>query len=94
LSQANQAPLPEDRKRADGLIASPEEGWPQWRGPKRDGVSNEKGFLPSDGYRFRMWNKNGPGNDSNPAIGTDYAVNAMVLRTDNKVRFAHRIARS
>jgi len=31
---------------ADGLIASPEQGWPQWRGPRRDGISSEKGLLP------------------------------------------------
>ena len=31
----------------EGLIASPEAGWPQWRGPRRDGVSGEKGLLPS-----------------------------------------------
>jgi outer membrane protein assembly factor BamB len=32
---------------ADGLIASPEPGWPQWRGPRRDGVSDETGLLQS-----------------------------------------------
>ena len=34
-------------KGADGLIASPEPGWPQWRGPRRDGISDEKGLLSS-----------------------------------------------
>lgn len=29
----------------DGLIASPESGWPQWRGPRRDGISTETGLL-------------------------------------------------
>jgi outer membrane protein assembly factor BamB len=29
------------------LIASPESGWPQFRGPRRDGVSDEKGLLAS-----------------------------------------------
>jgi outer membrane protein assembly factor BamB len=33
--------------KADGLIASPESGWPQWRGPRRDGISNEKDLLQS-----------------------------------------------
>ncbi len=37
----------------DGLIASPEPGWPQWRGPRRDGISPEKGLLP-------VWPQNGP----------------------------------
>jgi outer membrane protein assembly factor BamB len=33
--------------RTDGLIASPEPDWPQWRGPRRDGISQETGLLPS-----------------------------------------------
>jgi len=40
-------------KADDGLIASPEPGWPQWRGPRRDGVSDEKGLLPA-------WPEGGP----------------------------------
>jgi outer membrane protein assembly factor BamB len=31
----------------DGLITSPEPDWPQWRGPRRDGISDEKGLLSS-----------------------------------------------
>ena len=38
---------------AEGLIVSPEPGWPQWRGPRRDGVSEEKGLLP-------RWPEGGP----------------------------------
>ena len=38
---------------ADALIASPEPDWPQWQGPRRDGISDEKGLLPS-------WPENGP----------------------------------
>jgi len=30
----------------EGLIASAEPGWPQWRGPRRDGISDETGLLP------------------------------------------------
>lgn len=37
----------------DGLVASPEPGWPQWRGPRRDGISQEKGLLSS-------WPEGGP----------------------------------
>jgi hypothetical protein len=37
----------------DGLIASPEPGWPQWRGRRRDGISDEKGLLAS-------WPEGGP----------------------------------
>ena len=32
---------------ADGPIVSSEPAWPQWNGPRRDGISQEKGFLPS-----------------------------------------------
>lgn len=35
------------------LIASPEPGWPQFRGPRRDGVSDERGLLPE-------WPADGP----------------------------------
>jgi len=38
---------------SDGLIASPEQGWPQWRGPRRDGISDERGLLS-------RWPKSGP----------------------------------
>jgi len=37
----------------DGLIASPEPGWPQWRGPRRDGISIAKGLR-------KRWPANGP----------------------------------
>ena len=37
----------------DGPIATTEPGWPQWRGPRRDGISQEKGLLPD-------WPKEGP----------------------------------
>lgn len=35
------------------LIASPEPGWPQWRGPRRDGICRETGLLPA-------WPASGP----------------------------------
>ncbi|MGQ9576836.1 MAG: outer membrane protein assembly factor BamB family protein [Thermoguttaceae bacterium] len=39
-------PGPPPTQAADeGLIASEEPGWPQWRGPRRDGVSDQKGLL-------------------------------------------------
>ncbi len=48
---------------ADGLIASPEPGWPQWRGPRRDGISQEKGLLPDwpDAGPKRLWKVGGLG---------------------------------
>jgi len=35
------------------LVASAEPGWPQWRGPRRDGISLETGLL-------RTWPEGGP----------------------------------
>ncbi len=45
------------------LIASPEPGWPQWRGPRRDGICDETGLLPSwpDGGPMLLWKTNGLG---------------------------------
>jgi outer membrane protein assembly factor BamB len=42
---------------ADGPVASPEPGWPQWRGPRRDAVSEEKGLLQAwpEGGPPRLW---------------------------------------
>jgi outer membrane protein assembly factor BamB len=47
----------------DGLVASAEQGWPQWRGPRRDGVSLEKGLLASwpEGGPSRLWKVDGLG---------------------------------
>ena len=48
---------------SDGLIPSPEPDWPQWRGPRRDGVSPEKGLLaawPDDGPPL-LWKAGGLG---------------------------------
>ena len=59
---------------ANGLIASPELGWPQWRGPRRDGISDEKGLLsswPQDGPKL-LWKINGLGKGwSSPIIVGD-----------------------
>jgi outer membrane protein assembly factor BamB len=48
---------------SDGIIASPELGWPQWRGRRRDGISDETGLLeswPEDGPRL-LWRFDGLG---------------------------------
>ncbi len=53
------------------LVASKEPGWPQWRGPRRDGVSDEKGLLKSwpEGGPKLLWKANGIGKGhSSPAI--------------------------
>jgi len=48
---------------ADGLIASEEQGWPQWRGRRRDGISDEEGLLstwPASGPKL-LWKVEGLG---------------------------------
>ncbi|MHB8971348.1 MAG: outer membrane protein assembly factor BamB family protein [Pirellulaceae bacterium] len=56
---------------AEGLIASPEADWPQWRGLRRDGISQETGLLatwPTGGPRL-LWKKSGLGTGwSSPVI--------------------------
>jgi len=58
----------------EGLIASPEPGWPQWRGPRRDGVSLERGLLatwPDEGPKL-LWKVDGLGQGwSSPIVGQD-----------------------
>ncbi len=56
---------------SEGLIASPEPDWPQWRGPRRDGISDEKGLLPSwpAGGPALLWRIDGLGTGwSSPVI--------------------------
>ncbi len=48
---------------ADGPIASEEQDWPQWRGRRRDGISDEKGLLstwPASGPKL-LWKVEGLG---------------------------------
>jgi len=60
-----------EKPASDGLIASNEPGWPQWRGPRRDGNSDEKGLLkswPSGGPKL-LWKTDGLGTGwSSPII--------------------------
>lgn len=54
------------------LIASPETGWPQFRGPRRDGVSDERGMLQAwpEGGPAKLWSATGAGRGySSPIIG-------------------------
>jgi len=58
----------------EGLIASPEPGWPQWRGPRRDGVSLERGLLASwpDAGPKLLWKAEGLGRGwSSPIVVRD-----------------------
>jgi outer membrane protein assembly factor BamB len=57
------SPLTVASSPADGLIASPEPDWPQWRGPRRDGISDEKDLLSSwpEGGPKLLWKIDGIG---------------------------------
>ncbi len=58
----------------DGLIATPEPGWAQWRGPRRDGISHETGLLPEwpEGGPKCLWTIDGLGRGwSSPIIVHD-----------------------
>ena len=59
-------------KSVPGLIATKEQGWPQWRGPRRDGICNETALLgqwPPAGPKV-LWSVNGLGRGwSSPIIG-------------------------
>jgi outer membrane protein assembly factor BamB len=51
--------------------ASPADDWPQWRGPRRDGISRETGLAPSwpDGGPPRLWSRTGLGEGfSTPSV--------------------------
>jgi len=53
------------------LIPSVEDGWPQWRGPRRDGISEEKGLLQAwpEGGPALLWTATGLGRGySSPVI--------------------------
>lgn len=57
------AAFPAEEAIPDGLIASPEPGWPQWRGLRRDGISDEQGLLQSwpEGGPALLWKFDGLG---------------------------------
>jgi len=62
--------MAEGRARAE-LIASAEPGWPQFRGPRRDGVSPERGLLQAwpEGGPKEVWSATGAGKGfSSPII--------------------------
>ena len=74
------------------LIASPEPGWPQFRGPRRDGISDERGLLhawPEAGPR-QLWTAAGAGRGfSSPIIADgrihvtgDFGEDTFILAYD------------
>ena len=62
--------------RTDGLIASTEPGWPQWRGPRRDGICDEKGLLASwpEGGPKLLWKSRSLGRGYSSPIVTGGAI--------------------
>lgn len=86
--------------RAEGPVASREKGWPQWRGPRRDGISVETGLLkrwPEAGPS-QMWRVDGVGRGwSSPIIvdgliyvtgDKDGEVFVQCLEGDGRVRWS------
>jgi outer membrane protein assembly factor BamB len=60
--------------RESTLVSSPEPGWPQWRGPRRDAISSETGLLQSwpEGGPKLIWSSSGLGTGySSPIIVGD-----------------------
>jgi len=78
---------------ADGLIASPEPGWPQWRGPRRDGISTEKGLLPSwpEGGPKLLWKIDGLGTGWSSPIVVDRRLYVTGDVGDELVIFAFNL---
>jgi outer membrane protein assembly factor BamB len=58
------------------LISSKEPGWPQWRGPRRDGISDEKGLLQSwpEGGPKLLWKAEGLGRGWSSPIVTGGSI--------------------
>ena len=64
------------QERAPQLLGSDREDWPQWRGPRRDGISEETGLLsswPADGPT-RLWSASGVGRGYSSPIVVDETV--------------------
>ncbi len=81
------------------LIASSEPGWSQWRGPRREGVSDETGLLsswPAGGPKV-LWTAGGLGKGySSPVLGKDAIyitgdvgseLHVFALRLDGKPKW-------
>jgi len=58
------------------LVASKEPGWPQWRGPRRDGISDEKQLLQSwpEGGPTLLWKSAGLGRGWSSPIVTGGSI--------------------
>ncbi|MEQ2008431.1 MAG: hypothetical protein ABMA26_16745, partial [Limisphaerales bacterium] len=62
--------------------------WPQWRGPKQDGISTEKGLLkewPSDGPAL-AWRTKGVGNGMSSVSIANGRIFTIGVRTRDGAR--------
>ena len=71
---------------AGQVMAQANANWPQWRGPNRDGISNETGLLkqwPADGPSL-AWNAKGAGNGYSSIVISNGKLYTMGLRGDRE----------
>ena len=64
------------QEEAATLVRSAAPDWPQWRGPRRDGISDETGLLASwpEGGPERLWTASGIGNGYSSPIVVDGTI--------------------
>ncbi len=70
------------------------DNWPQWRGPNRDGISNETGLLkqwPADGPPL-AWKTKGAGNGYSSIVISNGKLYTMGLRGDREFIVAFDVA--
>ena len=79
---------------AGQVMAQANASWPQWRGPNRDGISNETGLLkqwPADGPPL-VWKAKGAGNGYSSLVISNGKLYTMGLRGDREVIVAFDVA--
>jgi outer membrane protein assembly factor BamB len=79
---------------AGQVMAQANANWPQWRGPNRDGISNESGLLkqwPADGPPL-AWKAKGAGNGYSSLVISNGKLYTMGLRGDREVIVAFDVA--
>ena len=79
---------------AGQVMAQANANWPQWRGPNRDGISNETGLLkqwPADGPPL-AWKAKGAGNGYSSLVISNGKLYTLGLRGDREVIVAFDVA--